>query len=250
MLQNIIKNISLEYRGDDAGLPPYINRTGNFFYGNYLFLLDEITDEKCFYAIADLTRFVTDPENKGKKLNILINSSGGSVMIMNTISGLLNVAKFNDMEISTFVYGIAASAASVIAVQGTIRLMSRNALHFVHFGMIPQYLTKVTEIDKSHAFVKQMQHQAETTYLKYCPNLTKEAYLKLIEDEMGYLSAEDCLALGFCDGIIEDELEAKQEEDSKVAAALQKLAEEEEKLELKKQALQAKKTSKKSKSKK
>ena len=34
MLQNIIKNISLEYRGDDAGLPPYINRTGNFFYGN------------------------------------------------------------------------------------------------------------------------------------------------------------------------------------------------------------------------
>lgn len=202
----MVLSIRNEYHGNDEPLPPYVQRTGNFFYGNYLFLLDSLEDEKTYYAIADLTKFVMDTENQAKSLNIFINSPGGSVLLMNTIIGLINSAKLRGLEVNTYIFGIAASAASVIAVTGTKRIMSKNALHFVHFGIIPQYLTKITEIDKSSKFVKKIQKQAEDLYLENCKNLDHDKYLKLIEDEMGYLTADECLKLGFCDEIIEDRL--------------------------------------------
>lgn len=198
--------ISKEYRGLDEGLPPVTQRTGNFFYGNYLFLLDELSDEKTYYAIADLTKYVTEDFTGDRTLNIFINSSGGSVMLMNTIIGLINMAKLKGIKVYTYVFGIAASAASVIGVLGDRRVMSLNGMHFVHFGTIPQYLTKITEIEKSSKFVTKLQQQAEDIYLSCCSNLTHEKYLKLIEDEMGYITAEDCLKLGFCDEIVEHNL--------------------------------------------
>lgn len=199
-------NIKNEYKGLEDTVP-FTQRSGNFFYGNYLFLLDELEEEKTYYAIADLAKYVNDTENHAKELNILINSCGGSVMLMNTIIGLINIAKLRGLEVNTYVFGMAASAASVIAVTGTHRVMSRNALHFVHFGTIPQFLTKVTEIPKSSKFVTRLQQQAEEIYLNNCENLSKEKYLNLIEDEMGYIFADECLKLGFCDEVVEDKLD-------------------------------------------
>lgn len=195
-----------EYRGIDEVLPAYSSRTGNFFYGNYLFLLDELTDEKTFYAIADLTKYVNEEVTPDKSLNIFINSSGGSVMLMNTIIGLISMAKLRGIKVNTYVFGIAASAASVIGVLGDHRVMSINAMHFVHFGTIPQYLTKITEIEKSSKFVTKLQQQAEDIYLSCCNHLTHKKYLELIEDEMGYITADECLKLGFCDEIVEYKL--------------------------------------------
>lgn len=215
-----------EYKGMDEVLPPYSQRTGNFFYGNYLFLLDELSDEKTFYAIADLTKYVNEEVTENKSLNIFINSSGGSVMLMNTIIGLISMAKLRGIKVNTYVFGIAASAASVIAVLGDNRVMSLNGMHFVHFGTIPQYLTKITEIEKSSKFVTKLQQQAEDIYLSCCKNLTHKKYLELIEDEMGYITAEDCLALGFCDEIVEynlTEMYSNLEEQNRIIEEATKL---------------------------
>ena len=202
--------LSQVFRGPDDNLFPLTQRSGNFMYGNYLFLLDDLSDEKTFTAIADLTRFVADPSNSDQTLNILINSGGGNVMLMNTIIGLINTAKLAGMEVRTYVLGMAGSAASVIAIQGTERLMSRNAIHFVHFGTIPQFLTKHTEIGKASNFASRLQQQAVEAYLRFCPRLTKETYLQITEDEMGYLFSDDCLKYGLCDSILEDDLDEMQ----------------------------------------
>lgn len=209
MRKNPISKLSSNFfnNGGDDITSLLGQRSGNFMFGNYLFLLDDLSDEKTFTAIADLTRFVADESNQGKTLNILINSGGGNVMLMNTIIGLINTAKLANIEVRTYVLGMAGSAASVIAIQGDYRLMSRNAIHFVHFGTIPQFLTKHTEIIKSSNFASRLQKQAVDAYLQFCPNLTKETYLKITEDEMGYLFSDDCLSYGLCDNILEDDLD-------------------------------------------
>lgn len=215
MRQNPMNKMIGGFGGDDNIPTLFPQRSGNFMYGNYLFLLDDLTDEKTFTAIADLTRFVSEDSNQNKTLNILINSGGGNVMLMNTIIGLINTAKLAGIEVRTYVLGMAGSAASVIAIQGNTRLMSRNAIHFVHFGTIPQFLTKHTEIGKASKFASKLQKQAVEAYLQFCPNLTEETYLKITEDEMGYLFSDDCLAYGLCDSIIEDDLDdvLKQQEE-------------------------------------
>jgi ATP-dependent protease ClpP protease subunit len=209
--------LSKAFRGAEDTLFPLTQKSGNFMYGNYLFLLDDLSDDKTYSAVADLTRFVSDPANSDQTLNILINSGGGNVMLMNTLIGLMNTAKLAGMEVRTYVLGMAGSAASVIAIQGTYRLMSRNAIHFVHFGTIPQFLTKHTEIVKSSNFASKLQHQAVEAYLKFCPNLTQEMYLQITEDEMGYLFSDDCLKYGLCDGIIEDDLDKMEAEERDMA---------------------------------
>ena len=106
----------------------------NYMYKNTVYLLDEISDKSCAYLIGDLHEFVTNPQNFDTPLNFIINSPGGDVYVMMTILGLINIAKLNRIQVNTFIMGIAASAASVIAVQGDTRRITRISRHFIHFG--------------------------------------------------------------------------------------------------------------------
>ena len=120
----------------------------NYMYGDQVFILDEITSDNCAYLIGDLTAFVMNQGNYGKRLTFIINSPGGEVSVMMNIIGLMNLAKINDIDVITFVLGRVGSAASLIAVQGSERVISRVATHFVHFGSIFDITSKYSEIKK------------------------------------------------------------------------------------------------------
>ena len=85
--------------------------------------------------------------------------------------------------------------------------MTKNATHFVHFGFIPNFLTKSTEIEKSYQQNKDWHKRIKEIYLKNCKNLTEDKLLNLMEDEFGTIAGEECLRLGFCDHIIDNDLE-------------------------------------------
>ena len=183
----------------------------NYMYNDKVFILDEITDENCAYLIGDLSNFIFDEQNKGKQLNFFINSPGGETYVMMSIIGLMNIAKLYNIELITFVLGTAASAASMIAVQGDKRFMSNISRHLVHFGSIWDVTTKNSEIEKIYEQNKEYADNLDNLYLTACRGkLTKTVLDKLKRDERGYLNAEDCLKYGFCDSIIEDELAQKR----------------------------------------
>lgn len=185
----------------------------NYMYNNKVFLLDEITSTNCAFLIGDLTQFIGDPENKQKRLNLFINSPGGDVHTMITIIGLLNLARLNDIYITTYVLGLAGSAASLIAVQGDMRFMSNISRHFVHFGSIFDTTSKPNEIEKIYKQNKNYAEQMQDLYIGACKGkLTKAKLLELESDERGYLTAEQCVKYGLCDTIIENELEEKKRE--------------------------------------
>lgn len=187
----------------------------NYMYNNKVFLLDEITSTNCAFLIGDLTQFIGDPENNQKKLNLFINSPGGNVNTMITIIGLLNLARLNDIYITTYVLGLAGSAASLIAVQGDMRFMSNISRHFVHFGSIFDTTSKPSEIEKTYQQNKDYAEQMQELYIKACKGkLSKAKLLELESDERGYLNAKECMKYGLCDMIIEDELEEKKQSEA------------------------------------
>lgn len=183
----------------------------NYMYGDKVFILDEITSENCAFLIGDLSTFVFEEQNRGKGLSFFINSPGGETYVMMSIIGLMNIAKLYDIEITTFVLGTAASAASMIAVQGDRRFMTNVSRHLVHFGSIWDVTTKNSEIEKIYEQNKEYADNLDNLYLTACGGkLTKHVLDKLKRDERGYLNAEDCVKYGFCDSIIEDELTQKR----------------------------------------
>jgi len=185
----------------------------NYMADNNVYIQDEITDENCAYLIGDLYDFVMSNENVGKELNFIINTPGGSAYVMNEISALIAMAKLRNIRVVTWVLGFAASAGSVIAVQGDERWMAKNAIHMIHFGSMIEFFTKETELAKSFKFNKEYSKRMDQIYLENCKNLTPEKLQELEEDEMGKLFADDCKRLGICDFIIEDSLKQKRAEE-------------------------------------
>lgn len=179
----------------------------NYMFGEKVFILDEITEENCAYLIGDLSTFVFNPENQGKTLIFIINSPGGSVYTMMTIIGLINIAKLSNINVLTFTLGLAASAASMIAVQGDERFMSHISRHLIHFGCIWDMTTKHSEIEKTYIQNKEYADNLRSLYLdnskgKMSPKILED----LQSDERGYLNAEDCLKYGLCDKVVEYDL--------------------------------------------
>lgn len=188
----------------------------NYMYTNKVFLLDEITPTNCAFLIGDLTQFIGDPENEKKRLNLFINSPGGDANTMMTILGLLNLARLNDIYITTYVLGLAGSAASIIAAQGDSRFISDISRHFVHFGSIFDTTSKPSEIEKTYQQNKDYAEKMQDLYIKSCKGkMPRELLLSLQSDERGYLNARQCLKYGLCDVIIEDELTNKRRQESK-----------------------------------
>lgn len=178
----------------------------NYMYKNTVYLLDEISDASCAYLIGDLYEYVTNKQNFDIPLNFIINSPGGDVYTMMTILGLINIAKVNGIKICTFVMGVAASAASVIAIQGDLRKITKVSRHFVHFGTMWSVTERHSEIEKIYEQTKDHAERIDNLYLEACPKLTAEKLRNLQLDERGYLNAEQCIEYGLCDSIIEDDL--------------------------------------------
>ena len=204
------------WTGNTDNLTNYSPR--NYMFNDKVFILDEITSDNCAYLIGDLTTYVLSEQNHGKHLMIILNSPGGQVDVMMTIIGLINIAKLNDITVMTFVLGMAGSAASMIAIQGDERFMSRISKHFVHFGCIWDITTKHSEIEKVYLQNKQYSESMIDLYLEACDGkLSRDTLLELQSDERGYLTADECLKYGLCDTIIETDLIKRKLEENKLA---------------------------------
>lgn len=187
-----------------------INASKNYMYNNKVFILDEITHNNCAYLIGDLTEFIFNEANHGKKLIFMINSPGGEVYTAMNLIGLINLAKLYDIEIVTIVLGYAGSAASMLAIQGNTRFIGQQAKHFVHFGSIFDVTSKHSEIEKIYLQNKEYAENMISLYQEACDGkLSRDILLKLQSDERGYVNAEACLKYGLADIVVENELAKK-----------------------------------------
>lgn len=131
------------------------------------------------------------------ELNVHINSFGGSTYQGLTIYNLL---KQHKAKINIFIDGIAASAASIIAMAGDRILMPKTSMMMIH-NCYTWTTGNAKELRKTADDMDKIASAYKAAYLSKI-KITEEQLDKLLDDET-YLTADECVEMGFADEIIE-----------------------------------------------
>jgi ATP-dependent Clp protease, protease subunit len=146
-----------------------------------------------------------------KTINVHINSPGGDVFESIAISNLL---KNHDATIITHIDGLAASGASIIAMAADKVIMPKNTMMMIHKAWtyaagnaegLRKIANRLDKIDSAVTESYKSRFVGESEELE-----------KLLGDET-WLTAEECLALGFADELVED-IETEEKEDEQISA--------------------------------
>lgn len=131
-------------------------------------------------------------------IDLHINSGGGDVF---EASAIYNMLKRHKARIEVHIDGLAASAASVIAMAGDKVTMPQNAMMMIHnmwtivMGNHNDLRKAADEAEKiSDATVKQ-------SYLNKNPNLDADKLAQMLDNET-WLTADEALELGLIDEVV------------------------------------------------
>jgi ATP-dependent Clp protease, protease subunit len=148
-----------------------------------------------------------------KTINVHIHSNGGDVFESIAIYNLL---KNHAATIILHIDGIAASGASLLAMAADKIIMPKNTMMMIHKGWTYAQgnaagLRKIADrLDKIDAAVME-------SYISRFVG-EREELDKLLSDDT-YLTAAECLALGFADELVDD-IELPEEEEPKVELSM------------------------------
>lgn len=164
-----------------------------------------VTDSDMFFGSEDdvvAREFIQDLHNypRAEKIHVHINSPGGEVFA--AISMAQQLQK-HPATVYTYVEGIAASAATIIAMAGDFRYMSKSSLYMVHLPSSSVRGNKYSLL-KGVEVLEKIEEVLRMTYATKC-KLTDEELTELIDHE-SWLTADEALQYGFIDTILEDEL--------------------------------------------
>ena len=132
-------------------------------------------------------------------LTVWINSPGGDCISASQIYTMLRSHKG---KVTIKIDGIAASAASVVAMSGDETLISPTGYLMIHNPMTLASGNK-SEIEKAIALLDEIKEGIINAYVRKT-GLSRNKISKLMDDET-WLNAEKALQLGFVDGILFDE---------------------------------------------
>lgn len=134
-------------------------------------------------------------------ITIWINSPGGDCVAASQIySMLMDYKKTNDVIVK--IDGIAASAASVIAMAGTKVLMAPTALLMIH-NPITTAMGDYRDMKQAITLLGEVKESIINAY-ELKTNLTREALAKLMDQET-WMNAKKAIELGFADGMLGNE---------------------------------------------
>lgn len=138
-------------------------------------------------------------------LDVHINSLGGDVQAGVTIANALRQQQsVKNRKVETYVDGIAASIASVIAMAGSKVHIADNALMMVHHPWA-RAAGNAQELRESADILETMSGQIVATY-KWHSSLTEEQLLAMMSGDSGqgtWMGADEALANGFATDKVE-----------------------------------------------
>lgn len=181
-------------------------------YENEYYLYEEITEKSCMKLLKYLRERKKEWDKvirqldhvilkaTPKPIKIYINSSGGDLHAMLPVVDYIKDMR-KSLTIHTYVEGVAASAASLLAVVGHKRFCTKNSFLLIH--ELRSYVTGTFSNiqDEKYNCEKLMTHLKEI-YISNSNNLlTTEKLEKLLKQDL-LLSADECVELGLIDIII------------------------------------------------
>jgi ATP-dependent Clp protease protease subunit len=172
-----------------------------------LYLDGTIAEESWFDDDVTPKAFKADLTAGEGDIVIWINSPGGDCIAASQIYAMLMDYKG---KVTVKIDGIAASAASVIAMAGTEVLMAPTALMMVH-NPLTIAIGDSEEMQKAIAMLDEVKESIINAYeIKTGQSRAKLSHLM---DAETWLNANKAIELGFADGILEDEKMRVQSDD-------------------------------------
>ena len=132
-------------------------------------------------------------------ITIWINSPGGDTVAASRIYSMLVDYKGS---VTVKIDGLAASAASVIAMAGTKVLMAPTALMMIHNPATGAFGDH-NELNQAIKLLEEVKESIINAY-EIKTKLSRETISKMMENET-WMNAKKAIELGFADGLIEDE---------------------------------------------
>lgn len=134
-----------------------------------------------------------------KKINLRINSPGGSVFEAQTMyNSLKQFAKDNEIEVLTFIEGVAASAATFLALAGDVVKMGEGCLFMIHNPS--SYASGMSgDLRKAADLLDKVKETILDIYMKKSC-LTRDEISQKMNDET-WFSAKEAKEAGFIDEI-------------------------------------------------
>lgn len=170
-----------------------------------LYLYGEISDATWWGDEVTPKQFIEDLKSLGdiKTLNVYINSYGGDVFAAHAIHSQL---KRHKAAVKVYIDGVAASAASIIAMAGDTIHMPANAMMMVHHplsGMLGYFYAR-----ELRQIADELDKIAESIIAAYMEKTTldREAILEVMNGDDGegtWMTAQEAVDLGFADEIEE-----------------------------------------------
>lgn len=176
--------------------------------GRTLFLNGEISDET-WYGDEVTPKLFKDELNSedGGDITVWINSPGGDVFAAAQIYNMLRDYKGS---VTVKIDGLAASAASVIAVAGDTVLMSPVAMMMIH-NPATLAIGNAKEMERAIGMLNEVKESILNAY-EDKTGLTRSKLSKMMDDET-WFNAKKAVELGFADKILfAEEIEQAQEE--------------------------------------
>lgn len=141
---------------------------------------------------------------EGKDVDIHINTRGGSA---DESIAIRNNLKQYKGKTHVYIDSLAASGGSVIATGADKVSMYESSRQFIHKGWTFA-IGNADDLIKVAADLEKLDSSLLKNYMSRFKG-TEEELKELIKEE-SILTAEECLTLGFCDEIIKDEVNVKQ----------------------------------------
>lgn len=146
----------------------------------------------------------------GRKINLHLNSGGGSIYASVAIC---NYLKQIDNEIDVYIDGTAGSGASIIAMAGDKIYMPANTTMMIHRAAVGVY-GNAEELRKTADVLDKFDTTVLNSYKERFVGTVEE--LKELISEETYLTAEECKVFGLCDEVLgeikEDEVAGEQKD--------------------------------------
>ena len=162
-----------------------------------LYIQGEIADSSWFGDECTPAAFRKELFSSTGNITLWVNSYGGDCIAASQIYTML--MDYPD-EVTVKIYGMAASAASVICMAGTKVLMSPTAMMLIHNPWTVAIGDKY-EMDKAGILLEEVKESILNAYeIKTGLSRTKLSHLM---DEEKPMSVHTAIALGFCDGVLE-----------------------------------------------
>ena len=168
-----------------------------------LWVYGDITDEK--WWDSDVTpagiRDALSAMGTIGTLNLRINSAGGSVFAGNAIINIIaSYKKKSSVKVHAYIDGIAASMGSNIPMVADYIYAADNALYMLHKPSTFAY-GNADDLEKAKQVLDKAEETLVNNYMRHFTG-TEDELRQLLADET-WLTAEEALAYGLCDEVIE-----------------------------------------------